>query len=142
MNPTRATTASTETRGHPAPAVRDGNLKTYWSSDAEDEAPYVELSFRPPVRLLFVRVWPGASTTDLTAFLATGRPHRMTITLFRSDGTSSKESFTLEDKMGKTEVNVATSDVKRVRLTIDSSYAGDVTDGTAITDIEFARRKD
>jgi ribosomal protein L40E len=141
VTPVRGIDASTQARGHPATAARDRNLTTWWAPAGGDAQRSLTVRFDPPIRLVFLTVFPGSSTTKSEVFDQIGRPHEMTVRMTRADGSVNTEKIELADEMGQADFNVATSDVVEVQVQVDSAYQGSASDMVAITELEFRRRK-
>jgi hypothetical protein len=136
--------ASSRQPGHEPGLVRDGNNNTYWApADAgEGVGEYLEVTFDEPVRLVTLLVTPGVTTSKEDEFIAQGRPEDLRIVIDRDGDSTEVENVHLADKRGPVEVDIAESDVTRLRIVIESAYVGQA-DGsrTAIAEIEFFARK-
>jgi hypothetical protein len=137
-------TASSAQEGHGAGLAKDGTPNKYWApAEAGDgRGEYVEAVFADPVRLAYVLITPGVSSSDEEAFLRQGRPADLRVVVVREDGAREITAVELEDQRGPVQVAIRESDVSRIRFEIRRAFPGtDADSRTAIGEIEFWIRK-
>jgi hypothetical protein len=137
-------TASSAQEGHGAGLARDGTSNKYWApaKAGAGRGEYVEAVFADPVRLVYVLITPGVSSSDEEAFLRQGRPADLRVVITHEDGTREIKAVELEDKRGAKEVAIGESDVTNVRFEIRRAFPGtDADSRPAIAEIEFWIRK-
>lgn len=140
LNP-KALQASSARPGHGAPRARDGKSNRYWSPVGPGKGEFLRARFGEPVRLVYVVIVPGVSSEDEEAFLKTGRPRDVRVVMTRRDGSTRVEDIEVEDTVGPAQFNVATDDVRSVKLEIRSIWPGTVKgSGVAISEVEFRAR--
>lgn len=129
---------------HPPRLARDGETNSYWAPMGVGKGESIRLRLRgEPVRLVYLVITPGVSGEDEEAFLRTGRPRDVRVVLTREDGSKRVEDIELEDTIGPAQFNVATDDVRGVKLEIRSVWPGnDRGSGVAIAEVEFRVRPD
>lgn len=135
--------ASSAQAGHGAGLVKDGTSNKFWAPAApgEGRGQYVEAGFAAPVRLVYVIITPGVSSSDEEAFLRQGRPAQLRLLLTHDDGTVDTRIVKLEDKSEAAKFAIRESDVTTVRFEIHKAYAGTAKGSrTAIGEIEFEVR--
>jgi hypothetical protein len=141
VNPTsfRATSAA---KGHGARAVRDGAPNVYWApgNSAKASGQSVTLGFATPYRLVYLRVFNGASD-QLKDYLAESSAQRIEVTLTRKGHARVVKDFTLSDKPGAQDLHLAVSDVTDVQVTILSTYRPAAGKLVALGELEFLARK-
>jgi hypothetical protein len=137
-------TASSAQEGHGAGLAKDGTPNKYWApAEAGDgRGEYVEAVFADPVRLAYVLITPGVSSSDEELYLRQGRPADLRVVVTREDGERVVKAVELEDKRGPLQVAIRESDVSRIRFEIRRAFPGtDADSRTAIGEIEFWIRK-
>ncbi|TNM39709.1 hypothetical protein FHP29_12650 [Nocardioides albidus] len=136
--------ASSSQPGHGARLARDGTPNKYWApaSTGAGAGEYLEVHFDSPVRLVYLLVTPGVSSSDEEAFLAQGRPKELRIVVDREGDSTALHVAHLEDKRGPARIDLGDSKVTRVRIEIRKAYAGSAAESrTAIGELEFFTRK-
>ena len=140
VNPTsfRATSAA---KGHGAGAVRDGAPNVYWApaNSAKASGQSVTLGFATPYRLVYLRVFNGASD-QLKDYLAESSAQRIEVTVTRAGQARVVKDFTLGDKPGAQDLHLAVSDVTGVQVTILSTYRTAANKLVALGELEFLAR--
>ena len=116
-------TATSAAPGHPARALVDGLSNRSWLPAEGGAGQAVLVSFREPVRLVTVVVFPGAGTRPAD-FRATGRPTALRMTVVRSDGERRTLNLRLADAPGQQDLPVGVSDVRALRLTVTAAVPG------------------
>jgi len=139
VNPVRAR-ASSAAPGHQAAYAFDGVSNRCWMPRpaGNGAGQYLEVDFRPPVRLLKIIVLSGCST-EKDAFLRDGRPRQLTVLTVSQTGHVNHE-FALADQPGQQTFSLRDPGVTRVRITVDSSYGARRDTRVAIAEIEFFGR--
>ncbi|WP_307795370.1 NADase-type glycan-binding domain-containing protein [Actinacidiphila acididurans] len=135
--------ASSQAPGHPPHMAFDGFSNRYWApapSSRGGIGQYVEGGFHNSVLLEKILITPGCSTDDGT-FLTQARPAVITVTLFRSDGSTTQRKISVEDKAGGQTFTVRASDTVRIRLTADSAYGTGRGHLLALAEVEFFGRR-
>jgi ribosomal protein L40E len=141
VNPTRLTASSSAPGAGPERA-RDGLSNRFWAPAPRGDGAgeWLQARFGEPTRVVYVVVLPGVSSEE-EAFLKKGRPKDVELRLVSADGTRKIEDVTLDDEPGAQQFNVATSDVRAVRMTIKSAYPGsDPGSRVAVAELEFRGR--
>jgi len=136
--------ASSAQEGHGAALAMDGTPNKYWAPDGagDGRGEYVETGFEDPVRLVYVLITPGVSTSDEEAYLRQGRPAELRVLVTHVDGEREVKAVELEDRRGAVQVAIRESDVSRIRFEIRRAFSGtDADSRTAIAEIEFWIRK-
>ncbi|QNP70139.1 zinc ribbon domain-containing protein [Streptomyces roseirectus] len=130
------TTATTESARHPATNTTDGVRNSYWGTSPGASVTY---TFRTPFRLVDVIITNGAGFTP-KEYATQGRALEMDLEVTTSSGEKKTKKITLADKAGTHTIVTAFSDVKTVRLTLNSP-AG-LTQGRqlALAEVEFFKR--
>jgi hypothetical protein len=137
-------TASSAQKGHGAGLAMDGTPNKYWApAEAGDgRGEYVETGFEDPVRLVYVLITPGVSSSEEEAYLRQGRPAELRVLVTHEDGTQEIKTVELEDQRGAVQVAIRESDVSRIRFEIRRAFSGtDADSRTTIAEIEFWIRK-
>lgn len=136
--------ASSSQPGHEARLARDGTSNKYWAPapSGPGEGEYLEATFDPPVRLVYLLVTPGVTAEDEELFLRQGRPSELRIVIDREGDSTAVEVVHLENKRGAVRIAIGESNVTKVRLEIREAYDGLADDArTAIAEVEFFTRK-
>ena len=137
-------TASSSQDGHGAGLAKDGTPNKYWApaQAGDGRGEYLEAVFADPVRLAYVLITPGVSSSDEELYLRQGRPSDLRVVITREDGERVVKTVELEDKRGAEQVAIRESDVSRIRFEIRRAFPGtDADSRTAIGEIEFWVRK-
>ncbi|GAB2484574.1 zinc ribbon domain-containing protein [Jatrophihabitans fulvus] len=134
-----ALSASSSARGHTASELRDGATNQFWAPRGRAVGQSVEARFESPFRLVILRVFNGAAG-DLKPYLRQSSPKRITVTLVRKDKGPLTRTFTLDDKPGGQELDIAEDDVTAVRLTVDSVNRPGPGRLVALGELEFLAR--
>ena len=124
--------------------AKDGTPNKYWApaKAGDGRGEYVEAVFADPVRLAYVLITPGVSSSDEELYLRQGRPADLRVVVTREDGERVVKTVELEDKRGPLQVAIRESDVSRIRFEIRQAFPGtDADSRTAIGEIEFWIRK-
>lgn len=137
-------TASNAQEGHGAGLAKDGTPNKYWApaQTGDGRGEYLEAAFAAPVRLVYVLITPGVSSSDEEAYLRQGRPAELRVLVTREDGERETKAVELADQRGAVQVAIRESDVTRIRFEIRRAYPGTAAGSrTAIGEIEFWVRK-
>lgn len=120
---------------HDVMNLLDGDKMTNWTEDAYGNGvgEYIHFDFTDTVQLNSIRI-RGGNRRDHLHYAANSRPARITMTF--SDGSS--ESFTMHD-VYESQVLTLSKPVmtSSLQITIDSVYAGNKYQDTAISDVFF-----
>ncbi|WP_345678807.1 discoidin domain-containing protein [Yinghuangia aomiensis] len=135
--PPTGKSASSEAPGMPAAAAFDGVSNRAWAPGEPGPGAELVATFDHPVRLLKVIVSPGTSGKP-EDFLAHGRPERLTFRVVGADGRESDVAIRLRDQPGPQTFDLRHTDVREVRIRIDSVYAP-TDQPPAIAEVEFFR---
>lgn len=141
VNPT-SLSASGSAPGHEAAMARDGKTNRYWAPAprANPKGQWVEMRFASAYRLVYLRVFNGASS-QLDEYLKQGHPDKLRLTIMRKGGKKSTKDIELNDKAGSQSVHLGFDDVVGVRLTIQTVvYPPKSGDLVAIGEVEFLAR--
>ncbi|MEO9326032.1 zinc ribbon domain-containing protein [Nocardioides sp. C4-1] len=137
-------TASSAQEGHGPNLVKDGTPNKYWApaKAGDGRGEHVDVAFDAPVRLVYVLVTPGVTTSDEEAFQQQGRPAELRVVVTHDDGSREVTDVELEDKRGDVRVTIRQSEVTAVRFEIVSTHAGNAPGSRpAIGELEFFVRK-
>jgi hypothetical protein len=134
--------ASQQARGHVAENAIDGQPSTFWAPPARHSVGQsITATFASPFRLVYLRVFNGASTDEST-FLTESSPQDIEVVLHRKNEGPVTRTFTLDTNPGSQDLGIAEDDVISVQLIIKSvatpSHAGKL---AAIGELEFLARK-
>jgi hypothetical protein len=133
-------TASSEAKGHPATSVTDGLSNRFWAPAAgQAEGQYVEMTFKPPIRLLKLIVHTGASPQP-EAFGQQARPASLELTAWDAAGTRTTKLLSLADRPGEQRFDAVIGSVTRLRFTIGSGYGTGPGRQVALAEIELFKR--
>ena len=119
----------------------DGATNRSWAPAApgDDVGESLTATFDHPVRLVYVRIFSGASEQQ-PEFLAQGRAERVTITVTRSTGASESHQVRLADRAGPQLFRLGISGATSVRLTIGAAYPVPADAHVAVGEVEFLGR--
>lgn len=129
--------ANAEIAGHPATAAADGLSNRYWGAPKPGE--WIEFTFDHPFRLLSLVVHAGPST-DRDQFTQEARPAGLDVIITAADGSSATRPVELADQPGPQTLDLATSDVVRIRVVLRSATGLSEGKHIAVGEIEFFRR--
>jgi ribosomal protein L40E len=140
VNPT-SFRASGSAPGHDPTETRDGAPNRYWAPppSAKPQGQWVQMGFTSAYRLVYLRVFSGASD-HLADYLKQASPHVLRLTILRTGGKTSTRDVTLNDRPGSQSVHLAVDDVVGVRLTIRTVYRSAPGKLVAIGEVEFLGR--
>jgi hypothetical protein len=134
-------TARRSAPGHPPKLARDGNTNRFWAPERSDgKGEFLKATFDPAFRLVYVRVFSGASQ-DLAARLLQASPHAVTLTLTRRDGSTRVKEWELRNEPGQQDIPVGIGDITAVQITIKSAYGVGHGKLVAIGEVEFLGRR-
>lgn len=119
----------------------DGATNISWrpASPGAGAGEWVEVGFDEPFRLVYVRVFSGASQQQ-TEFLAQGRADAVTLTMSRANGAVETRDIRLDDASGAQDFRIGMDDVVSVRLTIASAHPSPLDARVAVGELEFLGR--
>jgi hypothetical protein len=99
----------------------------------------VTLKFAGPFRLVYLRVFDGAST-QLPVYLKKASVHKIEVVLYRKGESKQTKTFSLNDNPGNQDLNVAVDDVTKVKVIIKSVYRPARHKLVALGELEFLAR--
>jgi F5/8 type C domain. len=137
--PAEATaTASSALRGHEARHAVDGTRNSYWAPAAagDGRGEFVEFTFAEPVRLVAVLVSPGASGKQ-PVFRSQARPRSVELSWVTASGDTGSREYELVDAADAQRLDVGATAVRRLRLTVLSSYGARGDRHVAVGEVEF-----
>ena len=126
---------------HLADASWDGDPNSYWSPQGSGKGARLTIFLDKPSRVVYLKIFPGVSSTDKGKWRAVGRPQQITALITTHDDEPITKTLEFKNTMGDVDFRIATSNVTEIRLTIDSSYGPAATKGTAIAEVELYVRK-
>lgn len=126
--------------GSKAQNLLDGIADQYWAPEGDGIDGWVEVDFPDPIRLTNIVVSSGASRTQ-EVYLTQARAQKLELTMTDSNGKTTTEELTLEDKADPQTFDLGVSDVVSAKLTIKSSYGYERGKVVAIAELEFFARK-